>query len=468
MKNIMDIFNKNHSNELDDEIDFGKTQEMDSIQFPKLSGDNHGITPKDEFIDMNSAEDMSRTLRMDSILDDNERVEPVSVANPVKRRRRKSRQTNHTRTMGQVFLGVVISVAAIFVGTIMAVNVIQGLRDITGMAKDYKEYDIIVEENMDIDDIVDILHSNGMILNSRFFKTYLNYQQGKDDSSPILTGIHTIHSNMSYGNLLDALTTEKTYVDTVMVLIPEGSTAYDIGQLLEKNLVCRAEDFEKYYASKMNSYDFEEEVPENENRFYALEGYLFPDTYEFYVVDDIKDNPNLDTSKYAKMAADTMYENFESKITSELKERMAEIGLTMDETIILASLIQREGTNEDNMGKISSVFHNRLNDSDSFPQLQSDTTYTYIERCIEPEITSSNMAKMQEIINAYDTYQCSGLPAGAICNPGMDAIMAALYPEKTDYYYFLASKDGVFYYAKTLAQHEQNIIDAALRENSGE
>ena len=195
---------------------------------------------------------------------------------------------------------------------------------------------------------------------------------------------------------------------------------------------------------------------------------MFPDTYNFYLIDDLKKNPNLDTTKYAKMAADTMYKNFEAKITDNHKERMDELGMTLDETIILASLIQREGTNEDNMSKISSVFHNRLNDLENFPQLQSDTTYTYIERSINPLITSANMDKMNDIIDAYDTYKCTGLPAGAICNPGIDAINAALYPASTDYRYFLVSKDGVFYYAKTLEQHEQNIKDAALRENSGE
>lgn len=460
----MGDFNNNLSDMTENENSFDKTQEMDSVQ---LSGGQKSITSKNKFIDMNTAEDMSRTLRMDSIVDE-ETVDPIPVSNPVLRRRRKKKQTNHTRTMGQIFLGVVISVAAICFGSVLALNVIQGLRDITGMAKDYKEYDIVITDSMSIDDIVDTLHSNGMILNSHFFKTYLNYKQSQEDAKPILAGLHTIRSNMSYGNLIYALTTEKSYVDTVKVLIPEGSTAYDIGQLLEKNLVCRAEDFEKYYASKINSYDFEEGIAENPDRFLALEGYLFPDTYEFYLIDDIKDNPSLDTSKYAKMAADTMYKNFEVKITDELTDRMNELGLSLDETITLASLIQREGTNEDNMAKISSVFHNRLNDYERFPQLQSDTTYTYIERYIEPNITLANSDKMQEIINAYDTYQCVGLPAGPICCPGMDAIKAALYPESTDYYYFLASKDGVFYYAKTLAQHEQNILDAALRENSGE
>ncbi len=469
MKTLNDMENLDNKNP--DEIepeDAGKTQEMDSIQLPKLSGERRGITPKDEFIDMNSADDMSKTLRMDSVLDENEPTEPVHTSNPVKRRRRKKKQINHTRTMGQIFLGVVISVAAICFGTVMSVKVIEGMRDITGMAKEYREYDIIITESMTVDDIVDTLHKNGMILNSKFFKTYLKYQLGKDNAAPILAGPHSIHSNMSYGNLIIALTTEKRYTQTVKVLIPEGMTASDIGKLLEENYVCRAEDFEKYYSSKINEYDFEEGIPDNTDRFNALEGYLFPDTYEFYVIDDLKDNPNLDTEKHAKTAAATMYKNFEVKMTDELTERMNELGMTLDETIILASLIQREGTNEDNMGKISSVFHNRLNDPENFPKLQSDTTDTYIERCINPKINSSNKEKMEKIIDAYDTYECEGLPAGAVCNPGLEAIKAALYPKKTDYFYFLASKDGVFYYAKTYEQHEQNIKDAALRENSGE
>ncbi len=455
---------------MDNEFEYDeneKTQEMDSIQMPKVSPKNRGVMPKDEFIDMNSADDMSKTLCMDSVPEESVPVVPAGTSNPIKRRRRKKKQTNHTRTMGQVFLGAVISVTAICVGSMLAVKVIEGLRDVTGMSKDYHEYDIMITESMTTDDIAELLHSNGMILNSGFFKTYVNYQQGKEGAKPILAGPHTVHSNMSYGNFLSALTTEKKYTETVTLLIPEGYSALDIAKLLEENYVCRAEDFKKYYESKSNIYDFEEGVPDNENRLNALEGYLFPDTYDFYVIDDLKDNPNLDTSKYAKTAADTMYKNFERKITDKYKERMEELGMTLDETLILASIIQREGTNEDNMAKISSVFHNRMNDPEKFPQLQSDTTYTYIERSIKPNINSSNMEKMNDIIDAYDTYKCIGLPPGAICNPGLVAIEAALYPDETDYYYFLASKDGVFYYAKTLAQHEQNIIDADLRNNSG-
>jgi len=138
--------------------------------------------------------------------------------------------------------------------------------------------------------------------------------------------------------------------------------------------------------------------------------------------------------------------------------------MTFDEVVTLASIIQKEGTNEENMANISSVFHNRLENMYEYPHLQSDTTDNYIEDVIRPNIPSSSLALYENVITAYDTYTCEGLPAGPICSPGLEAINAALYPAETDYYYFLSSSDGVFYYASTVEKHEQNIIDAALRE----
>ncbi len=459
-----DNFNDHNDEEFDnngffEEGDFGKTQEMDSLRL-NMPDEPRGITPRSEFIDMNSADDISRTLLMDSV-DDGSQAERVHVSNPVKRRRRKKKQTNHTRTMGQIFLGVVISVAAICLGSVLAYHAIDGLRDITGMAKDLKQYDISITESTTIDEIADTLEQNGIILRASFFKSYYKRNKGEGD---ILVGTHTLQSNMSYGKIISTLKTPKVYINTVTIMFPEGSTAADVGELLEKNLVCRAEDFEKIYRNKLNKYDFEETINNDPNRFNMLEGYLWPDTYEFYVIDDLEKYPTMDTSQYAKNAAETMFSTFEKKITKSMEERMDELGMTLDEVIILASLIQREGTNADNMSKISSVFHNRLNNAEQFPLLQSNTTDTYINQVIRPEMNSSNAEKMQAVINAYDTYECEGLPPGAICNPGLEAINAALYPASTPYFYFLTSKDGVFYYAQTLEEHERNIHDAALEQ----
>lgn len=445
--------------------DIASTQELDSIS--SAPRDVEGIMPRDRFTDLNSTEDSEKTRLMDAVIpDEPEYYEPedYAPANPVKKRRKrkkkKKHQFNHTRTYGQIFLGVLLSVVAIGAGAYLATRVIVALQDFTGMAKQTREYEIVVDENMSVDEITKTLHEQGIIEMPSLFKMYLKIA---DEESGFLNGDFVVKSNMSYDIIVETLKTKKKYTETVMVMIPEGSTAQEIGEILEKNYVCRAEDFERYYKTKQDRFDFEEGIEADKNRFYALEGYLFPDTYEFYVIDDLKKKPDFDTAEYAKLAADKMYKNFESKITKSMKKRMEELGLTLDETITLASLIQWEGTNADNMSMVSSVFHNRLNDRGTFPSLQSDTTYTYIDECIKPKIPSSAGDLFDDIIAAYDTYQCEGIPVGPICSPGLVAIEAALYPTESDYYYFLASSDGAFYYAQTVEQHEQNIIDAELR-----
>ena len=446
----------------DNSDDFGTTRELNSIHDADPE-DPSGIAPRDRFTEMNSADDPGSTRMMDSLTAPDE-PEAAPAANPVrkrKKRRKKKKYTNHTRTMGHVFLGVVLSVAAICVGVFLAWKVIVGLMDYTGMAKKSHEADIVIDSTMNVDDIAETLHENGIIEMPWLFKTYINMN---DEAEGFLDGEYTVNSTMSYSNIITLLKTVRQYTNTVTVMIPEGYNAQQIGQLLEENLVCRADDFEKYYRSKLEKYDFEEQITVTENRFYALEGYLFPDTYEFYVIDDLPDKPSMDTSQYAKQAAEKMYSNFQNKITKKMYARAKELGMTFDEVVTLASIIQKEGTNEENMANISSVFHNRLANMYEYPHLQSDTTDNYIEDVIRPNIPSSSLALYENVITAYDTYTCEGLPAGPICSPGLEAINAALYPAETDYYYFLSSSDGVFYYASTVEKHEQNIIDAALRE----
>lgn len=447
--------------------DITGTQELDSIsEFSHYDDQDGGITPRDRFTDLNNIDDSMKTRLMDSIQTEEE-YDATPAPNPVKRRRRrkKKKRTDHTRTFGQIFLGVLLSVLAVVFGTWLAIQVITAMRDFTGMAKDPAEYQIVITDDMNVESIAQVLSDHDIIEMPWLFKAYVNITDKQDG---FLNGDFKVKANMSYDILVETMKTKKKYTETVMVMIPEGYTAQEIGQLLEENFVCRAEDFEMYYKSKLDKYTFEESIPDDPNRFYYLEGYLFPDTYEFYVIDDLKKNPDFDTLEYAKNAADKMYGNFEAKISRSMQYRMQELGLTLDQTITLASLIQWEGTNAENMAMISSVFHNRLNSGGEFPQLQSDTTYTYIDDHIIPTIPDDAGDLFDDIINAYDTYQCEGLPVGAICSPGLEAINAVLYPADTDYYYFLASEDGTFYYAQTNEEHEQNIIDAELRASENE
>lgn len=460
--NLNNINDDTDDYELPEEEDFGKTQEMDSLR-TSFRDEARGITPRDEFTELNSADDMSRTLLMDSVPSEEPFEDAAPINNPVKRRRRrKKKQTNHVRTMGQVFLGVVISVVAVVAGSLLAFQAVQALRDLTGMAKESKELDISITDDTTVEEIIDLLDENGIILKPSFFKAYLNMTKS---GSGFLVGTHTVRSNMSYANIVTMLKTPKEYTKTtVTIMFPEGSSAADVARLLEENRVCRAVDFEKIYRAKTNidKFDFEDGIPDDPNRFNVLEGYLWPDTYEFYVIDDMDKYPTLDTTEYALTAAKTMLSTFKTKITKSMYDRMEDLGMTLDEVIILASIIQREGNAPENFAIISSVFHNRLNDPLTFPHFESDATRAYINQYIRPAFDESESEKLQAIMDAYDTYWCEGFPIGAICNPGMDAIRAALYPDSTDYYYFLVDSDGIFYYAQTLEQHQQNIIAAGL------
>ncbi len=230
---------------------------------------------------------------------------------------------------------------------------------------------------------------------------------------------------------------------TVRVTIPEGKSAGEIASILEKNGVCRAEDFLKALNSYQTTSSTFDEFKNNQNLFYYYEGCLYPDTYEFYC----NSSPEIVIRK--------MLINFDNKMTDELKQQMEQKGLSLLETITLASIIQQEAGKTSDMAKVSAVFWNRLNNPSLFPKLQSNPTTEYMNVEILPHLDWGNSSIDP---STYDTYQVSGLPAGPICNPGMSAIEAVLNPEENfDYYFFCTDKTGTFYFAKTLAEHKENI-----------
>jgi UPF0755 protein len=193
-----------------------------------------------------------------------------------------------------------------------------------------------------------------------------------------------------------------------------------------------------------NDYKIYSDIPVDENRCFKLEGYLFPDTYDFF----------LDEAPESVIAR--FLSNTDVKITDEMRNRATELGYTMDEIIVIASVIQAEGAFPDDASTIAGIIYNRLDDG---IKLQMDSTYFYVEEDIASYVGEENKADYKE---NYDTYTCYSLPQGPVCNPGMFAINAALYPEETDYYYFCHDKDGNTYYAKTYSEHLRNCDKAGL------
>jgi UPF0755 protein len=282
---------------------------------------------------------------------------------------------------------------------------------------------------------------------------------------------------MSYSTLLSLFRTAKTKKETVSVRIIEGMTAREIGALLEENNVCYAEDFEKYYKDILNIYDFERRVKQSSTKMYQLEGYLFPDTYEFYVVSGMADGSSpekgetvqeakerikKDSEENALVAAKKMYSNFNDKMTMKMYKKMGEMNMTLDEVVALASIVQKEAGYAEDMEMVASVFLNRIRHSAEFPYLQSDVTIMYVEDVIKPNFKGSETAKTR-LCNAYNTYVCTGIPAGPVCNPGLDAINAVLYAADSPYFYFCANPEtGEIFYAETEEEHNANKILAGL------
>ncbi len=242
--------------------------------------------------------------------------------------------------------------------------------------------------------------------------------------------------------------------NTVTVTFPEGFTVTDIAERLAQSGVCSETEFLELCNQPYEGI----EIDNPDERIYLLEGYVFADTYEFYL--------NSDPKAVLKKFID----NFNNKITPEIKAKAEALGYTMDEMLTLASIIQKECDRDiAECANVSSVFHNRLK-SPSFPRLQSDVTTFYITQKLGERLGYQNGIELekqneeiQKYMSLYSTYYCKGLPAGPICNPSMKAINAALNPAETDYVYFLTDATGEnFYYATTLAEHQKNGKTAGL------
>lgn len=234
-------------------------------------------------------------------------------------------------------------------------------------------------------------------------------------------------------------------VATTKITFIEGVTLSEAFKLLEQNGVASYNDL----MSTAQNYNFSDykiysDIPDDENRCFKLEGYLFPDTYEFF----LNESPESVIGRFLS--------NTDVKITDEMRSRAEELGFTIDEIIIIASIIQAEGAFPDEASTIAGIIYNRLEEG---MRLEMDSTYFYVTEDIA-EFKGEEIIEDYKAI--YNTYDCFSLPQGPVCNPGIIAINAALYPEETDYFYFCHDNDGNTYYATNYSEHLENCEKAGL------
>ncbi len=345
------------------------------------------------------------------------------------------------------FETVIVVVVALAACGFLSNFLLTGAFDFLGLDQDDQPQEIVLEDGMTIHEVSKLLEEKEVITSPFIFRLYAQLKNITDDE--LQAGKHVVNDNMSFDHIYDALCSPigSTGAGEVEITFREGLTLNEIADLLDKNEVCDREKFINALQTEDFKFYFETLIPESPYRFYKLEGYLFPDTYNFYV----GENP--------KSAANRFLVRFYEMITKDLNDRMTEMNMTLDETVTLASIIQAEASSGgyQEMVRVSSVFHNRMNNPDAVGgMLQSDVTVFYVNKNIKPYLSYTN----QEMYDAYNTYKCVGLPVGAIGNPGLDAIRAALYPEESNYYYFVTDNEGTFYYASTLEEHNNNIATA--------
>ncbi len=362
------------------------------------------------------------------------------------KRRKKRRKKGRGLSCSLLALTVIFGVSIILAAGILAIAM-----ELFGINKSMVEKPVTIPAGATTAEIAEQLKEEGII---RLPKLFVVMSRLNEADASYIAGEHIVYPAMGYEAIIEELCDDAiNRRETVTVTFPEGMNLLDAAQLLEENEVCNAKDFIFYFNAGGYGFDFEEMVPQtSELKFYRMEGYLFPDTYEFYVDED----PEIIVQK--------IYENFERKLTDQDLERMEELGMTLDELITLASVVQAEAPVSSSMKMVASVFHNRLNNNSIFPLLQSDPTRVYVEDVIEPNLEIAN----QLMCDSYNTYVGQGLPPGAINNPGKDAIDAVLYPADSDYYFFCANvQTGEIFYAKTNAEHEENLALIKQQQEGG-
>ena len=360
-------------------------------------------------------------------------------------RRKSSRKKQKKRT--KIFGGVVYTLGVIGASILLAIFLIQSLQDFMGLFKENHVVEITLPDKPTVKDVAQVLKENDIISQVLTFQVYTSFKIKEDEE--FVGGTYVLNSNMSYDELFANLLYDEATVAEATVTVIEGRTIREMAEILEENEVCDYGAFVDAIFEVGNHepiYEWEALIPNSPERYFKLEGYLFPNTHTFWVGEDPQ---SVIINRY-------MWD-FNQKLTSEIQSRAQELGMTLDELLTLASIIEREASgHEEEMDKVSAVFHNRLDNPSTYPKLQSDVTRDYVNDNIAPYVTAGELEMYAE---AYSTYRCDGLPVGPICNPGASAIRAAMYPndEYAGYYYFVTDVNDKFYYSATLSEHEYNI-----------
>lgn len=328
---------------------------------------------------------------------------------------KKRRKPKRTGCMGAVLYAVFVIALSCLLATACWIVA----NDVLALAKSDMEVSVEITEDDTFNDVVNKLKAAGVIEYKTTFKLYAKFAHADEKITP---GTYTLNSDYDYYAIVNSMDGSTGIGDTVRLSFPEGFTMDEIFQRLEENGVCSVADLDEAAANYAFDYDFLQSKDYGDPR--RLEGYLFPDTYDFY------------ENEGAVSVISRLLKNFNSKFDDTLRSAVESSGMTVDEIITIASMIEKEAGNSDERYAISSVIYNRL---DAGMMLQIDATVVYaLGDLYTGELTVSDL----QYDSPYNTRIKYGLPPGAICSPGLPSIKAAIYPNDTNYYYYALGTDG--------------------------
>lgn len=360
----------------------------------------------------------------------------------------KKRAANHTVASTYMFFIIVIVISML-----LSVYAVLCLNDIFGMTKTTSSVTVSYTQQIESSsEAIDLLADNGLIKCKNFCKLFITVADKLLPShkcdGPYEAGVYYLYGKMGLEGMLLTLKGTPENTETVRLTFPEGYTTADIINKLVDNEVCDRAALLSVIESTNYSYSLVSNLQASEEVPYRLEGYLFPETYDFYI------------GQSASSTIETFLSTTEKKITQEYRNRAKELGFSMHEIMIIASIVQAEAGSEEQMPVIASVIENRLKDKTNFPTLGCQSTSDYINNKVAPSLSSTSAHTSEYYLKYYNTNNDSsfaGLPKGPICNPGIAAIEAALYPEETDYYYFFHDNKGNLYTAEDYQEFKSKV-----------
>lgn len=345
---------------------------------------------------------------------------------------------------------IIISIFAfLIIGSIVFYNI-----NLSAVSKNSNEVDFKVDSGSTYYTVTPKLKQMGLIKNELCFKLYIKLNNVRK----LEAGTYKLNKNMSVKEIINTLSIGNNYnPDAIVITFKEGKHMRDIAKTISKYTNNSEDDVfnllknKEYLNTLITNYWFIDDSILNDKLYYSLEGYLYPNTYEFQ-------NKDVSVQEIFKVMLNEM-----SKKLEPLKIDLQKNKYSIHEILTLASIVELEGAKSDDREGIAGVFYNRLNNNIS---LGSDVTTYYAAKV---EMSERDLYKYEiDAVNDYNTRSSSlagKLPVGPISNPSIESIKAVLYPKISDYYYFVADKNGKTYFAKTYKEHLSNkdeLIKAGL------